>query len=99
VLEEHPGEVHLSVRVQPRAARNRLVLHADGVPRVAITAPPVDGEANAGLLRYLAEALDCPRRRIRLLRGEKSREKVVAIAGMSAAELRVRLESCAGRET
>lgn len=95
-IEERAGEVHLALRVQPRASRNALMLCPEGTLRIALTAPPVEGEANAELLRYLADVLGCPARQLRLVRGERSREKVVAISGMSAAALRGILESRAG---
>ena len=51
----------------------------DGVLRVRVTAPPVDGAANDGLLRLLASELGVPRRALRLVSGETARHKVVAV--------------------
>lgn len=87
-----PGAVLLSVRVQPKASRNAVVLEADGRVRVALTAPPVDGEANEALREFLAKSLGVPKRAVSLVRGERSREKTVAIAGMTETDLRRRLE-------
>jgi uncharacterized protein (TIGR00251 family) len=69
----------LALRVQPRAARDELVgPHGDRL-RVRITAPPVDGRANAHLLRFLADCFGVPSGSVRLERGETGRDKQVRI--------------------
>lgn len=80
----------VAVRVTPRARRNAIALEGDTL-RVWLTAPPVDGAANAALLALLAERLGIPKRAVTLVHGETAREKVVAIAGISAETLRQRL--------
>lgn len=80
----------VAVRVTPRARRNAVALEGDTL-HVWLTAPPVDGAANAALLALLADWLGVPRRAVTLIRGETAREKVVAIAGMDAETLRQRL--------
>ena len=80
----------VTIRVTPRARRNTLALDGD-LLRVWLTAPPVDGAANAALLALLAERLNIPKRAVTLLRGETAREKLVAIEGMSAETFRQRL--------
>ena len=80
----------VAVRVTPRARRNAVALEGDTL-RVWLTAPPVDGAANAALLALLAERLGVPKRAVTLIRGETAREKVVAIAGIDAETLRQRL--------
>src|SRR6476661_8163835 len=82
-LREEANRLLVAVRVTPRARRNELSF-ADGVLHVRLTAPPVEGAANAALIALLAERLGLPRRAITLLRGESSREKLVAIEGISA---------------
>lgn len=83
--------IELSVRVQPRASRNALLPAADGRLRVALTAPPVDGEANAALIAYLSGFFEVPRRQVRLLRGGKGREKVVELTGIDIQSVNDRL--------
>jgi uncharacterized protein YggU (UPF0235/DUF167 family) len=80
----------VAVRVTPRARRNALTLEGETL-RAWLMAPPVEGAANAALLALLAERLGLPKRAVTLLRGESSREKVVAIEGISAEEFRNRL--------
>lgn len=71
----------LILHVQPRAARTEVVgRHGDAI-KIRIQAPPVDGAANEELLRFLAERLGIPRSGLRLLAGESSRRKRVAVAG------------------
>ncbi|MDB6004611.1 MAG: hypothetical protein JWR15_1598 [Prosthecobacter sp.] len=74
----------LAVRVTPNAKKSEFAgWTADEKGRpvllVKLHAPPVDGKANTELLRFLAEALDCPKGQITLLRGTSSRQKTVQL--------------------
>lgn len=69
----------LRVRVQPRASRDEVVGITDGRLKIRLTAPPVDGAANAGLVKLMARELGVPKSRVRILSGETGREKRVAI--------------------
>lgn len=85
-LEAIEGGVRLHVRVQPRASRSELAgLHAGRV-RIRLAAPPVDGEANEELERFLARMLSVPRRAVSLTSGRSSRQKTLEIHGVTAAE-------------
>lgn len=65
----------LNVYVQPRASKDQIVgLHGEAI-KVRITAPPVDGKANAHLQRYLAKALKLRKGQIELIGGQSSRHK------------------------
>lgn len=79
------------VRVQPRASRNALVGVEEGALRIRLTAPPVEGEANRALVRFLAEALGLRPAQVRLVAGGRSRRKWVEVEGLSAQELTARL--------
>lgn len=72
--------VVLRVHLQPRAARDRLVGRHGEALKVALTAPPVEGAANAALLTFLAALLHVPRSCVALLSGAKSREKRVLVS-------------------
>jgi uncharacterized protein len=72
------ADLVLTLRVQPRAARDALV-PAETRLRVRITAAPVDGAANSHLLKYLAQEFGVASSSVRLLRGTRSRDKVVRI--------------------
>jgi uncharacterized protein (TIGR00251 family) len=83
----------LEVHVHPGARENRVIGRIDGVLKVKIRAPARGGEANAALLRLLSELLGTPRSRMRIVRGERSREKRVLIEGVKALEIERLLEA------
>lgn len=78
----------LTVRLQPRAKRDAIVGERGGVLRIAVSAPPVDGRANDALCRLIAKQARIARSRVHIIRGERSREKVVRIDGMTGVQLR-----------
>jgi hypothetical protein len=86
----------LRVRVVPRAAHTALARDRNGVVRVHLTAPPVDGAANRALIELLANRLDLPKRAFEIARGERGRDKLVRVHGCTAAELASRLETLFG---
>ena len=71
----------LSLRVQPRASRNEVLEVRDGRLLIRTTAAPADGKANTAVLRLLAAFLGVAPSRIRLVRGQTQRNKVVRISG------------------
>ena len=75
----------IDILVQPRASRAKLGPMHDGRLKVAVTAPPVDGEANAAVVEVLAKALGVPRRQVEVIAGLSSRRKTVRIEGADAA--------------
>jgi len=77
--------VELAVLVQPRASRTRVVGEHDGMLKLQLAAPPVDGEANAALLEFLSKQLGVPRRHVILTAGDASRRKRVKVVGVAAA--------------
>jgi uncharacterized protein (TIGR00251 family) len=86
------GGVRLRVRLQPRGSRNRIVGRRGDALKAQVTAAPVDGEANAALERLLAAAASVPRSTVRVVRGAKSRDKIVEVATTDAAAIAARLE-------
>jgi uncharacterized protein (TIGR00251 family) len=88
----------LSVVLAPRAGRSGIERLADGAIQVRVAAPPVDGAANAALLRFLAEVLDMPRSRFEIAFGASSRRKRIVIAGLAPNELETRLQAALGTE-
>ena len=80
---EGAGGAVLELVVQPRASRTRVVGEHDGRLKVQLAAPPVDGEANAALLAFVADALRVKRADVALLAGETGRRKRVRIAGVA----------------
>ena len=88
----------LRVRLTPRAARSQIDGWDGDLLRVRVTAPPVEGRANDALLRLLAQALDVSPSRLRLVKGQTSREKVIAVEGVSQEDVRARLGGGKTRE-
>jgi len=86
-------EVRISVRLTPRASRDEIAGWRDDVLRVRVTAPPVEGKANDALARLLAKALDVPKSRVGVVTGTASRDKTVAIDGLTLDEVRARLST------
>jgi uncharacterized protein len=84
-------EARLEIDVRPRAATSGVELGADGVLRVRVAAPPVEGAANRALRRLLAETLDCPPSALEIVQGERGRRKVIRVRGISADAIRRRL--------
>jgi len=79
------GGAVLELLVQPRASRTRVAGEHDGRLKIQLAAPPVEGEANAALLAFLAGALGVKRADVALLAGETGRRKRVRVAGVTAA--------------
>ncbi|MGD9943118.1 MAG: DUF167 domain-containing protein [Burkholderiaceae bacterium] len=87
-LSGAPGAWRIRLAVQPGAARSEVVGVHDDCLKLRIAAPPVDGRANDEVLRFVAERLGVPRKRIRLLAGAGARRKLVeAEVELDAAEL------------
>ncbi|MCP9447227.1 MAG: DUF167 family protein [Nitrospira sp.] len=98
VASESKDRVTLRVYLQPKADRTECVgLHGDAV-KIRVAAPPVDGLANAELIRFLAERCDIPRSRVSIQSGTTSRQKRVALAGVSAEWVLARLASPQGKD-
>jgi uncharacterized protein len=75
----------IAVRVQPRARSDALVGLRNDVLVVRVTAPPLDGRANDAVCRLLADVLGVRRSRVTIVRGERARDKTVAIEGIDRA--------------
>ena len=88
---DEAGGAVLEVLVQPRASRTRAVGEHDGRLKIQLAAPPVDGEANAALIAFLAGALGVRRADVAILRGESGRRKTIRVAGTTAAAVRAAL--------
>jgi hypothetical protein len=81
----------LELKTIPNAPRNEIVGWLGAALKIKVHAPAVEGKANDELIEFLAEKLGVHRRCVTLLRGDKSRQKVVQIDGLEAAEVKIRL--------
>ena len=79
------------LRIVPNARRPEVVgIHGDAI-KIKIHSPATDGKANAALLEFLAEMLDVPSRSVRIISGEKSRDKLIECDDLDAETARTRL--------
>jgi uncharacterized protein (TIGR00251 family) len=85
----------LAVRVQPRARRDEIVGERAGVVLIRVTAPPVEGKANAAVCRLLAKRLGLAPGKVAVVRGVAARDKLVEIEGFEPDEAR---RALSGRE-
>jgi uncharacterized protein len=90
-ISERTEGVRISVQVRPKSSRSAILGVRDGALDIALMSPPVDGAANAELVKLLARALDVRRNDVEVALGASSRNKVVAIHGLNEAETRARL--------
>jgi uncharacterized protein (TIGR00251 family) len=84
--------LRLEIKAIPGASKTELAGIKDGRLRIRLAAAPEDGKANAEMLNFLSKTLGCPKRDLRLISGEKSRLKVIAIP----VECRARVEGIVG---
>jgi len=81
----------LKLRIVPNAKRDEVTgEHGDAV-KIKVAAPAIEGKANEALLEFIAEKLGLHHRDITLIAGEKSRDKLIEIENLDAAEARARL--------
>jgi uncharacterized protein (TIGR00251 family) len=86
-------EARIRVRLTPRAARDEIAGWQGDLLLLRVTAPPVEGRANAAAERLLAGVMGVPKSSARVVSGAKGREKTVAIEGMNRDEALRRLRS------
>jgi uncharacterized protein (TIGR00251 family) len=91
-VRESGTNLLFSVKVQPKASANRAAGEHGGALKVAVTAPPEKGKANAAVIALLSKVLGVPKSSIEIIRGDASRTKTLSIRGRTKAELTELLE-------
>ena len=86
-IAESGGGVVFAVRVVPRASRDAIEGEHAGALKVRLTAPPIENRANDALRQLLAARLNVPISAVRIVAGERSRTKRVAISGATPARI------------
>lgn len=81
------ANAQIMVRLRPRGRKNELIGMRDGVLQAKVTAPPVDGKANRALCKLIAKRVGVAPSRVNVVRGEKSRDKLVRVEGVDSAAL------------
>ena len=93
-MAKQPGPMNnFPVKVQPKASRGQVVGYRDGVLQLRVTAPPDKGRANAAVVALLADALGVAKSRVRIVRGQSSRDKVLAVESLTQEDVRGILET------
>ena len=90
-IHDTPAGATFVVRVHPRAKTNAITGDLGDALRLSLTAPPVEGRANEACIEFFANFLKVAPSSVTIASGERSRRKVIRVLGMSAAELRSRL--------
>ena len=83
----------LKVRVQPKASKNLVEGYVGDTFRLRVTSPPENGKANAAVIALLAAALDINRSRLTIIKGTRSRDKIVGVESLTLEEAGRRLAS------
>jgi uncharacterized protein (TIGR00251 family) len=84
-------EAFVQIKLQPRASSNQIVGWKEGVLYLRLTAPPVEGAANAACIDFLAKTLGVRKSQLEIVSGHKSRDKRIHITGLSQPDTDSRL--------
>jgi len=90
-LNSDSGTNLLRLRIYPSASHNQITGFTDGVLQVRVTAPPVKGKANRELTTFLSRALGVSKSSLTIVKGHTSRNKLIAIDGLSQEDIISRL--------
>jgi uncharacterized protein (TIGR00251 family) len=90
-LPAETGDIRLSVKVTPNANRNEIGGFRDGVLQLKIAAPPVKGKANRELISFLSDVLGVSMSSLSIVKGQTSRNKIIAVDGLSQEDIINRL--------
>jgi uncharacterized protein (TIGR00251 family) len=85
-------KITLTLQVQPNAKRNEVLGFAEGILRLKIAAPPVEGKANKELISFLSKTLGINKSSITIDRGHTSKVKIVTILGLDRDQIYERIE-------
>ncbi len=91
-INESAGCITFEVKVHPRAKKNLITGQVGDALKVSLTAPPIDGRANQACIEFFASLLKVPRSSVTIASGQSSRNKVVRVVGLTADEVRQRIE-------
>lgn len=86
-IKQNKRGITLSIVVTPRSTSNSVAGTIDGRLKIKLTSPPVDGQANVGLINYLSKLLKIKKSSIEILKGETSKKKTVLIEGLGKEKL------------
>lgn len=79
--------VEFKVRVIPRASKTEIIGTNDGILKVRVASPPVEGAANAELIKFFAKLLGVAKSNVEIVSGQTSKAKRLRVTGITAADL------------
>jgi uncharacterized protein (TIGR00251 family) len=85
------GAATFAVKIHPRAKQNAITGEIGDALKVSLTAPPVDGKANAACIVFFAKLLKVPRSSVTIAAGQTSPNKVIRVAGLTAQQVQERI--------
>lgn len=86
-----PNSAVIRVRVRPRAARDEIMGWREDTLRLRVSAPPLDGRANDAVVEMIARTAGVARSAVSVVAGERGRDKLVRVTGLTPEALRARL--------
>ncbi|HEV2401960.1 MAG TPA: DUF167 domain-containing protein [Candidatus Sulfotelmatobacter sp.] len=92
-INESAGCISFAVKVHPRAKTNAITGELGNALKLSLITPPVEGRANEACIEFFAKLLKVPRSSVTIASGQSSRNKIIRITGVTAAETRERLQS------
>jgi len=92
-VHDTPAGATFQVKVHPRARKNVITGVLGDALKLALTAPPIEGRANEACIEFLAKFLNVPRSSVTIAAGESSRQKLVRVAGVQAAQVEDKLRA------
>ena len=90
-IQESGGGVTFAVKVHPRAKKNAITGELGDALKLSLTSPPVEGRANDACIEFFAKLLKVPRSSVTIASGQRSRAKLIRVAGISVEEVRGRM--------
>lgn len=87
-IVENENSVSFTIRVVPRASKSEIVGEMGGAVKVRVASPPVDGAANAELVKFLAKTFGVAKSAVEIVSGHVSKTKQIRINGVTAAQVR-----------
>ena len=91
-VRETSEGVSFAVKVHPRAKKNAITGQVGDALKVSLTTPPVEGRANEACVEFFAKLLKVPRSFVTIASGLSSRNKVIRVVGVTAQQVRERLQ-------
>jgi uncharacterized protein (TIGR00251 family) len=93
-IKQTEGGVVFLVQVVPRSSQSKLVGFQGDFLKIKITDPPVDGRANEGCIRFLADLFGVKKDQVRIMGGLTAKKKTIAIQGLTIRDVEAVLSAC-----